>query len=133
MYVEARLALERAEVARARDANHAAQESLSGLRVLLDRVSPDQPILRLHMALVAAELRRREGDEAAVTDLEAVCEGYRKLGLIGPAARAATAAWLVDPSPSPPERLVRLCQRHFPLEAKRLSTAGSDYYPIYFV
>jgi hypothetical protein len=39
-------------------------------------------------------------------------------------------------APTPPRRDSAVCRsqrRHFPLEAKRLSTAGSDYYPIYFV
>jgi tetratricopeptide (TPR) repeat protein len=133
IHVEARLALERAEVARARDSRPVIQEALAGLLALLDRESLDQPILRLHAALVAAEVRRSEGNATAAADLEAVCAGYRKLGLVGPAARAATAAWLVAPSQPQPERLVRLCQRHFPLEAERLSTLRSDYYPIYFV
>jgi tetratricopeptide (TPR) repeat protein len=133
IHVEARLGLERAETARARDANRAAAESLNELRARLNLMSPEQPMLRLHIELVSAELRRSRGDPAAARDLLAVSEGYRKLGLVGPAARAATAAWLANPSQPTPERLVRLCQRHFPLEAERLAGVGSSYYPIYFI
>lgn len=133
IHVESRLLLERADLARMAYDNAIAERALISLDQRLAGLSRDQPIIRLHRALAAAEMARTRRDPRAAAQLSDTAAGYRRLGLVAPAARAAVGAHLAQPPALATPRLMQLCAKYFPLEAQRLRSGDGDHYPIYFV
>ncbi len=131
---QARLHLERAEVARGKHQGDMIGHHLRQLTDLLHsskHFSTRPEYLYLQAALVNAEFERDRGRDMA-NDLSSLGVKFERLGLKGLCSRAYVAAWLNGGGKYPVE-LLRSCRAHNRQhEVARLERAEDGFYPIIF-
>jgi tetratricopeptide (TPR) repeat protein len=131
---EARLAWERAELARARGDACGARSCLKEIRKMLSSRSVPGPLpyLEAHILAVEGELARDGGDPAAAALVRKALGAYRAGKWAACAARMEVALWLLQGG-KPPRALVDRCHRNgYGLEVERLERRNvNPYYPLH--
>jgi hypothetical protein len=131
---EARLAWERAELARARGDEASIRSHVAEVRRMLTSPAAPGPLPYMdgHLLAVEGEFARDRGYESAHDLLEQAREIYRAGKWAACVARVDVALWLMRGGPAPAQLLARCRRVGYGYEVERLEgTRTHTYYPLH--